>query len=244
MTYNKSVLYNLSNQRVLLYHLKIKSKDFLKQDFVAQLVRPYIETKQISIKSPPYVKNKERIIEVPSEELKAIQKKLKKILSKLDYPEYVFSGVKGRSYPDNARLHAGNKYLYKIDITAFFPSISREKVFHFFINKFGVSTDIAEKLANFTTIDLDKASIDNPQKVNAFLKDKGINTRNHLISGSPASQLLSYLVNQDMFDQLHALSKRNGITMSIYVDDITFSAENYISARFKTMIKKIGTPLV
>jgi hypothetical protein len=192
-------------------------------------VHPYIENKN----------GKKRLIEVPEPELKAIQARIKKVLAKLDFPDYVFSGVKGRSYVDNAKLHVGNKYLYKIDLTAFFPSIAREKVFCFYRDKLCTAPDIAEILTNFTAIDLDRASVENKKAVDDFLVLKGIKTRNHLISGSPASQLLSYLTNQDMFTKLYNLSHDNGVVMSIYVDDIIFSSPNYISDHFKSMIKSI-----
>ena len=73
----------------------------------------------------------------------------------------------------------------------------------------------------------------------AFLKEKGVKTRNHLISGSPASQLLSYLANQDMFDSVHTLSNKNGIMMTLYVDDIIFSSPNRISANFIEIVENI-----
>ena len=60
--------------------------------------------------------------------------------------------------------------------------------------------------------------------VNSFIEKKKIKTTNHLISGSPSSQILSYLVNQQMFGELQQYSNKNNITMSIYVDDITFSS--------------------
>lgn len=231
MIYKDSVLYNLSSKRILQYYLAVPNKDYFKQDFIAGLVYPYIENKN----------KKKRLIERPDNKLKGIQSRLKRVLAKLDYPEYVFSGVKGRSYPDNARLHVGNKYLYKIDLTAFFPSIAREKVFILFKDKFCMASDIAEILTNFTTIDLDKVSVTDKEKedINSFLRSKGIKTRNHLISGSPTSQLLSYLANQDMFDKLHSIAHKNGIIMSIYVDDIIFSSKSRISARFRVIVKKI-----
>jgi peroxiredoxin family protein len=209
--------------------LRIQNKQFLQQDYVAKLIRPYIEKKG----------NKKRLIEAPDVEIKKIQKRIKTILSKLDYPAYVFSGVKGRTILDNAKLHPGNLYLYKIDLTAFFPSITREKVFAFFKNKFDMPVDVAEILANITTIDIEKTMAENIDEIYDFLNEKKIKTKSHLISGSPTSQLLSYLANQDLFDALHDLSVKNGVVMSIYVDDIVFSSSNRISQHFKEIVKNI-----
>lgn len=214
---------------MLQYYLKIPNRNYFKQSFVAKLVHPYIENKN----------GKKRLIEKPDDDLKKIQARLKRLLAKLDYPEYVFSGVKGRSYVDNAKLHCGNKYLYKIDLRAFFPSIAREKVFLFFKEKLCTSPDVAEILTNFTTIDLGLASLEDKGAINKFLQTKGVKTRNHLISGSPASQLLSYLANKDMFDELQAVSQKNNTYMSLYVDDIFFSSPNNISAHFKGMVEGI-----
>jgi hypothetical protein len=69
-----------------------------------------------------------------------------------------------------------------------------------------------------------------------FLKEKNVSSYNHLISGAPTSQILSYLVNHQMFDEMQKLADDNGITMTIYVDDVTFSSENRISKDFRDKI--------
>lgn len=190
----------------------------------------------------PYIDNKngkKRLIESPDEDLKTVQKRLKIILSNIDVPANIFSGIKGRSYYDNAAKHLGNKYVYKIDLTAFFPNTSRQKVYHFFKERFCVSPDIADFLADITTINLDLTNLEHAEEINSFLIEKGIKTRNHLISGAPTSQILSYFANQDMFNALQTLADKNDIVMSVYVDDITFSSDNHISYRLKTIIHNI-----
>ena len=47
------------------------------------------------------------------------------------------------------------------------------------------------------------------------------------------------MVNHKMFDEMQYLCDKNGITMTIYVDDVTFSSINVISNRIKTSIKSI-----
>lgn len=229
MIYIESPLYRVKSKKQLKYIFKIPNNKYFKQSYLAGLTHPYIENKN----------GKRRLIEPPDEDLKAIQKRLKQILSNIDVPDNIFSGVKGRSYYDNAKIHFGNKYIYKLDLTAFFPSTSREKVYQFFRECFQVSPDIADFLTNITTIDLDLAPSENITEINSFLLNKGIKTRNHLISGAPTSQILSYFTNQNMFNALQALSDKNGVTMSVYVDDITFSSANHISYRFKTLTHNI-----
>ena len=175
--------------------------------------------------------SKNRLAEAPDGELKEYQRRILKKLHALDFPEYVFSGVKKRSYIDNTRYHRLNKVMFVIDISKFFPSISRDRVYRFFRDKLNTSPDVAEILANFATIDLDRKKQDtkNMIAVNQFMQDKQVETRNHLATGSPFSPLLSYLVNVDLFDELQEYSQKNGLTMSVYIDDVAFSSSGHIS---------------
>ena len=202
----------------------------MKSSYIASLVSPYIDTSK-----------KPRLIEAPKEELKVVQKRIKTYLGLIKVPDNIFSGVKGRSYADNAKLHTGNerRYLYKIDLTAFFPSITRNTVYRFFLEDLLCSPDIAELLTDYTTINLEKSNSKDLEPIYSFLKDKRVSIYNHLISGAPTSQLLSYMVNHKMFSEIQHIADNNGITMTVYVDDITFSSRNKISKRFRDTIISI-----
>ena len=220
----------------MLRHLfHIDNSLLLKQKYVSKLLNPYID----------YSK-KPRLIEAPNGELKSAQKILKNYLYQIEVPDNIFSGIKGRSYVDNARYHTekGRKNLFKIDLTAFFPSIKRSIVFNFFRNDLKCSSDIARILTNWTTVNLEETGSNNLDEIYGFLNKKGVTSKNHLISGAPTSQILSYLVNHDMFDEMQRVSDNNKITMTVYVDDVTFSSENRISGYFKnkilSIIKKFG----
>jgi len=210
--------------------LHIEDSKIIKQDYIANLVSPYIDRS-----------GKPRLIEPPHEELKTIQKRLKKLLGKIVVPDNVFSGIKGRSYADNAKMHIGSdrRNLFKIDLTAFFPSIDRETVYRFFSEDLNCSFDVAQILTNLTTIDLEKANISNRDDVYLFLASKKVSSRNHLISGAPTSQIMSYLVNHHMFDEMQAIADKSNISMTIYVDDVTFSSECWISHDFTQQIYAI-----
>ena len=227
MTYTDCPLYGLKSKKMLRHLLRIEDSKFLKQDYVALMVSPYIDKKE-----------KPRLIEPPREELKIIQKRIKQMLGQIMVPGNVFSGIKGRSYADNAMMHTGEKRrnLFKIDLTAFFPSISRETVYSFFCKDLCCSFDIAEILTNFTTIDLEKTQANCLDEIYSFLNLKGVTCKNHLISGAPTSQIMSYLVNHQMFDEMQKVADDNNAMMSIYVDDVTFSSENRISRYFKNKI--------
>lgn len=202
----------------------------MRQDYVASMVSPYIDKK-----------GKSRLIEPPKEELKVIQKRIKRMLGQIQVPDNIFSGIKGRSYADNAAMHIGDKRrnLYKIDLTAFFPSIRRETVYHFFCEDLCCSPDVSEILTNLTTIDLEKSQTHCLDEIYTFLDKKGVTCNNHLISGAPTSQIMSYLVNHRMFDEMQKVANSNNATMTVYVDDVIFSSENKISKDFRDRITSI-----
>ena len=199
----------------------------MKQERVASMISPYVDRSK-----------KPRLIEPPQAELKAVQKRIKTLLGKIEVPNNVFSGIKGRSYSDNALMHLGDcaRNLYKIDLTAFFPSIRRETVYRFFFEELCCSPDVAAILTNLTTVDLTKLDQRNLADVYDFLASKGVNCYNHLISGAPTSQILSYLVNHKMFDELQLLSEKNNMTMTVYVDDVVFSSKCKISSEFRKSV--------
>lgn len=230
MIYTECPLYGLNSKKMLKRLLRIQDSRLLKQDYIASLVSPYIDRK-----------GKPRLIEPPHEELKAIQKRLKQMLGQIVVPNNVFSGIKGRSYADNALMHTdgGLKNLFKIDLTAFFPCISRDAVYRFFREDLCCSPDVAEALTNLTTIDLEKSRANNSDEIHSFLKTKGVSCTNHLISGAPTSQIMSYLVNHQMFDDMQRVADNNDATMTIYVDDVTFSSEKRISKDFREKIISI-----
>ena len=82
-------------------------------------------------------------------------------------------------------------------------------------------------------------TITDEKSVKDFLKNKKITCTNHLISGAPTSIILSYLVNNKMFNELNDLSTSYSILMSIYVDDLTFSSLKPIPKEFRKAVKKI-----
>ena len=229
MVYSSCSFYGLKSKKRLAQYLGITDKRYFKQAFVNRHIHPYIEVKS----------GKKRLIEPPDDELKRIQKRIKNYLGQIEFPGYVFSGVKSRSYIDNAKLHAGDRYVYKLDLTAFFPNTPRERAYSFFRNKLKTSPDVAECLTNLVTVDLDLADCEDIEAINIFLCEKNSCERKHLISGSPASQLLSYLLNVDMFDMLATIAQKQTITMSIYVDDVVFSSKYKISKTIQNRFLKV-----
>jgi RNA-directed DNA polymerase len=230
LEYKKCYLYGLKSKHKLMKLLYIKRRVYFKSTFISCKIFPYIENGE-----------KSRLIEAPDNDIKIIQKNILHFLQRLDIPQYVYSGIKGKCYINNAREHGNKKYLYKMDISKFFPNINRDKVYSFYINKLKTSPDVGEILTNLTTINLKLKNkyTKTMKQVNNFILEKNIKYDNHLITGSPLSCIMSYLVNEDMFTYIYNIARTYFITMTIYVDDLIFSSNKKIPLIFKKKILNI-----
>ena len=218
MDFSKSPLYGILRKRDLNQLIKARVHNINKYNVE---YKPYIDRKP-----------KKRLIEAPKYNLKLIQKRIKQYLDCFDYPDNVFSGIKGRSYIDNAYYHIESNYFLKMDLSKFFPNTSREKIFKFYSNKMKMKNDIAAIMSDLSTVDLTDIMT---KEIEDFILEKGIRHINHLPSGSPISSILSYLANIDMFNELDLLAKKYNCIVSFYVDDIIFSSKNKIS---KSIVKE------
>ena len=186
------------------------------------------------------IKDKKRLLEKPSEELKRIQRNILYKLYQLDFPQYVFSGIKGRSAFGNAIYHINCKYMLKLDMSKFFPNTHRNNIYEFFKDKLKMSSDVSSICTDIVTVNYEKEDVEIDYEVYDFLKRKKIKNTNHLPSGTPTSQILSYLANIDMFDKIIEYTKKHKLQCSIYVDDITISSSNrYITKKEESEIKRI-----
>lgn len=186
------------------------------------------------------IKDEKRLLEKPNEELKKIQRKILHKLYQLKFPEYVFSGIKGKSSFGNALYHVNCKYMLKLDMSKFFPNTHRNKVYEFFKYKLKMYSDVAAICTNLVTVNYDKETVVIAEGVSEFLKSKNIKNTNHLPSGTPTSQILSYLANIDMFEEIIAYTNNHKLKCTIYVDDITISSDKReISKKEESEIKSI-----
>src|SRR3989338_4340771 len=88
----------------------------------------------------------ERQIATPRVFLKVVQKwLLMNILYRKTLPPYVTGVVPGRGLLPNARYHIGSKYLARIDLKDFFPSVGYEKVRSLY-SDFGYPEKVVDQL--------------------------------------------------------------------------------------------------
>lgn len=217
MDLSKCKLYNLQRKRDLYLMLGFFNKNSLKENI--NKYKPYIE-----------VQSKKRLIEPTlnkNSKLAIAQKKVTNLLQEIDYDDYVFSGVKGRSYISNGKYHLGCRELVAIDMRKFYPNTHREKVYKFFRDKMLCNNDIANILTNLLTINLEKVNQLDPN-VLEYVMENNIKALKHLPTGVSTSSLLSYLSNLDMFTKINNFCKNNGYKMSVYIDDIVVSSTKKI----------------
>lgn len=142
---------------------------------------------------------KDRQVEVPKVVLERIHRRLFYLLERIEKPDYLHSGVRGRSYISNAKVHVGAVPLVKLDLKKFYPSVDGARVSRFFTGTMRCSPDVAALLTRLCTFD------------------------NHVPTGSCVSQLLAFFAAKPLFDELHDLAASAGVRDSCYVDDLTWS---------------------
>lgn len=152
---------------------------------------------------------KKRELQVPKSQLKRIHTRLNNLLSRITPPEYLNSGVKGRSNVKNASFHLSDTALLKMDIKDFYTSTTDFIVKRCFSKVFSCTKEVSEVLANLCCVN------------------------GHIPTGSPISQSIAFYSNSGPFNHINAYSKSRGIRFSVYVDDLTFSGNkiprNFIS---------------
>lgn len=151
---------------------------------------------------------KERVIEEPRGELRRVHDRLLLLLSRVEPPSYLHSGVKRRSYISNARQHISGGRILKTDLAKFYPSTTHQQVFVGFLREFCCAGDVARLLADLCTY------------------------QGHVPTGSPISMPAAFFAHKQAFDALHRRMLGQGISMTVYVDDITLSGDSLIRRDF------------
>lgn len=174
---------------------------------------------------------KTRRIDAPTPELKSIQKRiLKRVLYNFKPHKIAHGFVKHRSPRSNAAAHMGKKYVIKVDIQDFFPSISKARVIHtlrYLLNKPQYCFDI-------------------PQDKDVELLAELLCLNDALPQGSPASPTMTNLICYGMDIELEGILERiPGSTITRYADDVTisFDDKDYIPkalAEIKHILLKHG----
>lgn len=143
-----------------------------------------------------------REITAPCKKIKKVQRRILKLLIKVNRSDWLISGEKGKCYLDNAKIHQYSKYFLTIDIRKFYDNGKREYVFRFFTDKLQMSYDCAHILTDICTLS---------QKIP---------------TGSPTSQMIAFYAYENMFNEISLIAEKYGCKFTLYVDDMTFSSSN------------------
>ncbi len=142
---------------------------------------------------------KRRGVQEPKELLQRLHRRIAELLRRVACPEYLHSGIRGRSYLTNAFSHDISVPIIKLDIRKFYPSTCKPAIYKFFHETMHCRRDVAGLLADLLTY------------------------HHHLPTGSGASQVIAYWVFRQLFDEISLLARANDLVMTCYVDDITIS---------------------
>lgn len=162
-----------------------------------------------------------RYITAPEHRIKAIQKRMLELLSKVKRPDWLISGEKGKCYIDNGKAHLLSNFVLAVDIKKFYDNCNREYVFRFFKDALKMSGDIAGLCTDIVTY------------------NGGIPT------GCPTSQLIAFYAYESMFVEIAEKAKEYGCIFTLYVDDMTFSSKepfdvNGLKSNIDILLRKYG----
>lgn len=145
-----------------------------------------------------------RQIDAPRVFLKTVQKWiLHYVLYTRLLPAFVTGFVPGRNLLTNARAHVGQKFLIKIDLKDFFPSVAARKIEETF-EAFGYGGKVVSLLARLCTF------------------------RGGLPQGAPTSPYLANLGFIACDEKLNEFANRANLRYTRYADDLTFSRNEAI----------------
>lgn len=161
---------------------------------------------------------RKRWIEAPDPELKAMQRRILRLLYHLAPSPWAHGFIIGRSIVTNARIHTGKRFVVKLDLKDFFPSISRAMILEQ-LNASGIVT--AENRSRIQIL-LDLCLLDD-----------------RLPQGAPTSPAISNLVCRRLDFILARFARKHKMWYTRYADDLTFSCNSDRCYQLIPVIKTI-----
>jgi len=157
-----------------------------------------------------------RWIEAPKPEIKKIQRRFAVLLSQIETPSYLHSGVRKKSYVTNADPHDVQHPTVKIDVKKFYQSSRSAQLYEFLTGRLQWAGDVAGMMVKLLTL------------------------RGHLPTGGNASPLLSFWIYRDLFDEVNDFATGHGATFSLYIDDMTVTGRLVTRKTLHEVRKLVG----
>lgn len=178
-----------------------------------------------------------RRISVPENGLLSLQDwLLHNILEHVPCSQYCHAYIKGSSIKNNAELHAGKKFIIKLDLENFFESISERQVYKVF-RKLGYLPNISFLFTRICTYPLALHKKYNSKRWSSDKKYKykdkifnlhGTNKVGSLLQGSKTSPYLSNLCLVELDELIGTYCSSKNFTYTRYSDDV-FISSNFSS---------------
>ena len=124
------------------------------------------------------------------------------LLKSLQPSEFSHGGRRGHSIKKNAEAHLNSRFVYKADISNFYPSIHDKRVYRLFNEHFHCPPDVADLCCRLCTF------------------------RHHLALGLATSPILADQLLRPVDARIGAACRRAEWVYTRYVDDITVSGPN------------------
>jgi retron-type reverse transcriptase len=160
-----------------------------------------------------------RLIMAPKRRLKMIQQRLLGLLvEKLPVSEHAHAFRRGRSIRTGADPHVARKFVLKMDLKDFFPSVTFARVRGLLI-AYGYSFPVATTLAVIMT-----EAERQPVEVDGEVFYVPIGER-HCVQGAPTSPGLCNAIVLRLDHRLAGLARKSNLQYTRYADDLTMSGE-------------------
>ena len=173
-----------------------------------------------------------RLVEAPKPKLKRVQTLiLREILDRIPPHDTAHGFVRKRSILTNARQHAGQRVILKLDLENFYAAVSYTRVVSIF-RSLGYSREAALWLARLTTSKL-PPNIAAPDNASSTLQPF---SSPHLPQGAPSSPALANLSAFGLDVRLSGLARSFGAGYTRYADDLTFSGPQQFLRSLPTFI--------
>lgn len=166
---------------------------------------------------------KDRLLEIPIDNaLKDVQRRISDALQvSLGRPSSDVAGyICGTRPVVAARPHGGAKFIQRIDIHSFFPSVTEEAVRRLFESQ-GCLPHIAQQLAALTTFE------------------------GHLPTGASTSPLVASMILLPIDEKMRQLAAERNLSFSRYADDFFFSSESHFDLKVEAgeILREFGLKL-
>jgi RNA-directed DNA polymerase len=149
----------------------------------------------------PAKPNKQRTVLNIFGPLRKIQARMLRavLLPKLSVSEFSHGGVRGRHIKTNVEPHLKSTFVFTTDISNFYPTVSRNRVYRLFAGDFRCSPDVARICTKICTYE------------------------HHLALGLITSPILADQVMRPIDARVGAACRKAGLVYTRYVDDLTVS---------------------